>query len=121
MNWKYLILVQENGIPVPVLFSGLFKHAEMAAKLALPVLGAGHVRFVPSGEMILVQTYGEAGSLVPIVLPQDADETIICEDSRRFRDDGSGGPVDAPRFVPDKAPWVGLYRPVATLLPNKGT
>lgn len=91
MNWKYLIVEQDDGIPVPVLFSGLLKHVAVARHLPWRVLGAGHVRFAPTGETILVQTFGEAGSLN--MVPQDLDETVICEDSRRFRDAGSSNSV----------------------------
>ncbi len=83
MNFKYLI-VEHEGMPVPILFSSLIKHRDLASALDRPVISAGHVRLAPSGETIFVQTYGEAGSLQ--MKPRDDDEVLICEDSHRFGD-----------------------------------
>lgn len=81
MNFKYLI-VEHEGMPVSILFSPLIKHADLASRLGVPVISAGHVRLAPVGETIYVETGGEVGSLG--LKPKSDDEALICQDYCRF-------------------------------------
>ena len=82
MNFKYLI-IEHEGMPVPVIFSTLLRHDEMARFLAKPVVGAGHVKLWSEDADPHVELCGRAGSLK--IDPTEEDAAFILADYQRFR------------------------------------
>ena len=82
MTFKYLIIDHE-GLPIPVIFSTLLRHDEIARALAKRVVGAGHVRLWAEGDDPKLEVCGRAGSLN--IDPTKEDATFILEDYQRFR------------------------------------
>lgn len=74
---KYVII----DSAFPVIFTGAMEHKKF--KGLGPITGAGFVKFVPRGEAILIETYGESESLG---IKAEAEDALIIKAFMKFGD-----------------------------------